>query len=143
VECVITEDSDLIAYGCPRIIFKLESNGNGKEICLSNLGATKNPCFVNFTMEMFRQVCILAGCDYLQSISGLGIKRAHVIMKKYRSVDKVISALRIDPNFIVPEDYEEQFRKAELTFLHQRVFDPDKQSIVPLLPILTRKISIS
>jgi len=83
-------------------------------------------------MEMFRQVCILAGCDYLQSISGLGIKRAHAIMKKYRSVDKVISALRIDPNFIVPEDYEEQFRKAELTFLHQRVFDPDKQSIVPL-----------
>ena len=27
-------------------------------------------------------MCIIAGCDYLESLPGIGIKRAHNLMKK-------------------------------------------------------------
>ncbi len=32
----------------------------------------------------------------------------------------------------VPKDYETEFRKADLTFLHQRVFDPVEKEMVYL-----------
>ena len=37
VDAVITEDSDLIAYGCKRVLFKMNSQGEGQEICLQDL----------------------------------------------------------------------------------------------------------
>jgi 5'-3' exonuclease len=32
---------------------------------------------------------ILAGCDYLDSIPGIGIKTAHKLLRKHKSVEKV------------------------------------------------------
>ncbi|PKA54129.1 Exonuclease 1 [Apostasia shenzhenica] len=34
IEAVITEDSDLIAYGCPAIIYKMDRYGNGEEFVM-------------------------------------------------------------------------------------------------------------
>jgi 5'-3' exonuclease len=31
----------------------------------------------------------LSGCDYLQSLPGMGLKRAHALIKKFKSYDKV------------------------------------------------------
>lgn len=74
----------------------MDKYGNGKEIKLVNLGATKNPSYLNFTLRMFRQVCILAGCDYLQSISGMGIKKAHSLIKQFRSIELVITIIHLN-----------------------------------------------
>jgi exonuclease-1 len=108
VDAVISEDSDLLAYGCRhvsvtllshppsqtltvlcQVIFKLNKEGNGEEINMNRLGETTSPSFHNFTHAMFRQVCILAGCDYLPSIPGMGVKKAHGLVKKYGSAEKV------------------------------------------------------
>lgn len=35
----------------------------------------------------------------------------------------------------IPVDYRKRFRLAELTFLHQRVYDPQLERIVPLSPL--------
>ena len=37
VDLVFTEDSDLVAYGCPRVVFKLEKSGDAKELRLASL----------------------------------------------------------------------------------------------------------
>jgi exonuclease-1 len=66
----------------------MDKDGYGKEICLVNLPLIQKPSFVNFTQSMLRQLCILAGCDYV-SLSGLGIKTAHSLIKKHKSVEKV------------------------------------------------------
>ena len=34
---MFTEDSDLVAYGCPRVVFKLEKSGDAKELRLASL----------------------------------------------------------------------------------------------------------
>ena len=34
-------------------------------------------------------MCILAGCDFLPSIPGIGIGKAHAVVKKYRNVERV------------------------------------------------------
>eukprot|EP01117_Protostelium_nocturnum_P012014 TRINITY_DN4399_c0_g1_i1.p1 TRINITY_DN4399_c0_g1~~TRINITY_DN4399_c0_g1_i1.p1 ORF type:complete len:529 (-),score=159.28 TRINITY_DN4399_c0_g1_i1:1036-2622(-) len=137
VDFVISEDSDLLAYGCKRVLFKLNNEGQGKEIQLCNLGSNSNPSLANFTQQMFRQVCILSGCDYLSSLPGLGIKKAHELIKKFKDVDKVLHFLKTHKSFAgcIPQDYKENFWKAEMTFLYQRVFDPLQNRITHLNPL--------
>ncbi|KAM1108078.1 hypothetical protein ACFX2B_004706 [Malus domestica] len=131
VEAVITEDSDLIPFGCPRIIFKMDKFGQGVEFQYSILDRNKDLSFSGFTKQMLLEMCILSGCDYLQSLPGMGLKRAHALIKKFTSYDKVIKHLKYS-TASVPPLYEESFKKAILTFQHQRVYDPISQDIVYL-----------
>eukprot|EP01103_Thecamoeba_quadrilineata_P005916 TRINITY_DN1565_c2_g1_i1.p1 TRINITY_DN1565_c2_g1~~TRINITY_DN1565_c2_g1_i1.p1 ORF type:complete len:686 (+),score=183.40 TRINITY_DN1565_c2_g1_i1:85-2142(+) len=135
VHSVISEDSDLLAYGCERVLFKMDRAGNGQEIELARLGETTQPSFKHFSHDMFRRTCILAGCDYLPSIKGLGIAKAHTIVKKYQTSEKILEYLKYTRDHVVPNDYVEGFRKAEQTFLYQRVFDPIAQEMVHLHPL--------
>uniref|UniRef100_A0A2N9I662 Exonuclease 1 n=1 Tax=Fagus sylvatica TaxID=28930 RepID=A0A2N9I662_FAGSY len=88
VEAVITEDSDLIPFGCPRIIFKMDKFGQGVEFQNSMLQQNKDLSFAGFNKQMLLEMCILSGCDYLQSLPGMGLKRAHALIKKFKSYDK-------------------------------------------------------
>ncbi|KAH9797541.1 exonuclease 1 [Citrus sinensis] len=128
VEAVITEDSDLIPFGCSRIIFKMDKFGQGVEFQCSMLQKNKDLSFGGFTKQMLLEMCILSGCDYLQSLPGMGLKRAHALISKFKSYDKVIKHLKYS-TVSVPPFYEESFGKAVLTFQHQRVYDPKTEDI--------------
>ncbi|GKU94313.1 hypothetical protein SLEP1_g7827 [Rubroshorea leprosula] len=134
VDAVITEDSDLIPFGCPRVIFKMDKFGQGVEFKHSTLQQNKELSFSGFTKQMLLEMCILSGCDYLQSLPGMGLKKAHALIKKFKSYDKVIKHLRYS-SVSVPPLYEESFRKALLTFQHQRVYDLITEDIVHLSEI--------
>ncbi|KAK4786634.1 hypothetical protein SAY86_010467 [Trapa natans] len=131
VDAVITEDSDLIPFGCPRIIYKMDKYGQGVEFRYSNLHQNRDMSFTGFSKQMVLEMCILSGCDYLQSMPGMGLKKAHQLIKKFKTYDKVIKHLKYNTTS-VPPDYEEMFRKAVLTFHHQRVYDPLCETIVHL-----------
>ncbi|PSS02969.1 Exonuclease [Actinidia chinensis var. chinensis] len=131
VDAVITEDSDLIAFGCPRIIYKMDKFGQGVEFRYSMLQQNKELNFTGFTKQMLLEMCILSGCDYLQSLPGMGLKKAHALVKKFRSYDKVIKHLKYSTAAVSPS-YEESFTKAIMTFQHQRVYDPTIEDIVHL-----------
>lgn len=134
VDAVITEDSDLIPFGCPRVIFKMDKFGQGVEFKYSLLQQNKDLSFAGFTKQMLLEMCILSGCDYLPSLPGMGLKRAHALVKKFKSYDKVVKHLRYS-TVSVPPVYEESFKKALLTFQHQRVYDPISEDIVHLAEI--------
>ena len=44
IEVVISEDSDLLAYGCPSVLFKMDKYGNGDHIALPCLQVDAAPC---------------------------------------------------------------------------------------------------
>ncbi|XP_031276249.1 exonuclease 1-like [Pistacia vera] len=134
VDAIITEDSDLIAFGCPRIIFKMDKFGQGVQFQYSMLQKNKDLSFAGFTKQMVLEMCILSGCDYLQSLPGMGLKRAHALISKFKSYEKVIKHLKYS-TVSVPPLYEESFKKALLTFQHQRVYDPITEDIVHLSDI--------
>lgn len=69
-------------------------------------------------------MAILSGCDYLPSITGMGLKKAHALLRRCKTIEKSLQIVRFDGNMKVPQDYAMEFRRAELTFEHQRVFDP-------------------
>ncbi|KAF7123064.1 hypothetical protein RHSIM_Rhsim12G0139800 [Rhododendron simsii] len=141
---VISEDSDLLAYGCPAIVFKMDRYGNGEEIVLHKVfeSATCVPSFRHFDKELFIGMCVLAGCDFLPSVPGIGIAKAYSLVSKYRDLDRVLSMLKFEKGRQMPEDYPESFRKAVAVFQHARIYDADSESLKHMKP-LPEKLSQS
>ncbi|KAI3741608.1 hypothetical protein L1987_59282 [Smallanthus sonchifolius] len=104
VDAVITEDSDLIPFGCPRIIYKMDKYGQGVEFQYSKLQNNKELNLNGFTKQMILEMCILSGCDYLQSLPGMGLKKAHALIKKLKSYDKIISSHTLIPDTLIPQN---------------------------------------
>ncbi|XP_026404811.1 exonuclease 1-like isoform X1 [Papaver somniferum] len=134
VDAVITEDSDLIPFGCPRIIFKMDKFGQGVQYQSSLLQKSKELNLSGFTQQMVLEMCILSGCDYLPSLPGMGLMKAHALICKFKSYEKVIKHLKYS-TVAVPPLYEKSFKKALWTFQHQRVYDPRVEDIVHLSEI--------
>eukprot|EP00923_Selenidium_pygospionis_P027209 GHVN01048891.1.p1 GENE.GHVN01048891.1~~GHVN01048891.1.p1 ORF type:complete len:304 (-),score=46.24 GHVN01048891.1:744-1547(-) len=91
VDVVISEDSDLLPFGCRSVFYKLDHNGGGYEIewnSLTQQSGLLPPCF--FTLDNLISLCVLSGCDYLQSVSGVGVKTAAKMMQACNcNVDQV------------------------------------------------------
>ncbi|KAG1668814.1 hypothetical protein FOA52_004908 [Chlamydomonas sp. UWO 241] len=134
VHAVITEDSDMLVYGCPRVLYKLDKYGNGEEILLEDLALNQGVSFVGFSHEMFAMTCIMAGCDFLPSLPNIGLKKAHQLMKKFRDAVKVCKNLRFKGT-TVPRDYEERLQRALWVFRHQRVYCSRAKAIVHVQPL--------
>ena len=92
IDLVLTEDSDLLAYGVKKVLFKMTQDGNGIEINLDKL--KECPEYViaggnQLTQEMFLHACIISGCDYHSGIPGIGYKTALQILKHHKPVGDI------------------------------------------------------
>ena len=38
---------------------------------------------------MIQEMAVLSGCDYLASISGVGLKKAHVLINQFKNAKRV------------------------------------------------------
>ncbi|XP_062376115.1 exonuclease 1 isoform X2 [Sardina pilchardus] len=136
-QAIITEDSDLLAFGCKKVVLKMDKQGNGLEIDQNHLGRC-HPLGNVFTEEKFRYMCILSGCDYLPSLYGIGLGKACKLLRMANNPDilKVIKKMGqyLKMSITVPDEYIEGFIKANNTFLYQLVFDPINRKVVPLNP---------
>ncbi|KAL7192436.1 hypothetical protein ACSBR2_024300 [Camellia fascicularis] len=137
VVAVISEDSDLLAYGCPAVVFKMDRYGNGEEIVQNKVfvSASCVPSFQCFDKELFTGMCVLAGCDFLPSVPGIGITKAYSLVSKYRNLDRVLSILKFEKRNQMPEDYSKLFREAVAVFQHARIYDADTKSLKHLKPL--------
>lgn len=146
VAAVVSEDSDNLAYGTPRVLFKLEVDGMADEIVVGDLFApdrTLATCAAGgeeidvrgWTEAMFATMCALAGCDYVNSVRGVGIKIAHRFVARYREKKRIFRALRFEYGSAVPPNYERDVEKALLTFCHQIVFCRRRKSTIHLAPV--------
>ncbi|KAE8820342.1 exonuclease 1 [Hordeum vulgare] len=140
IAAVITEDSDLIAYGCTAIIFKMDRFGNGEEFIMEKTLETVKDglCFQDFDQNLFTGMCVLAGCDFLPSVPGIGTKRAYSLISKHKNIDLVLSTLKLDKRYSVPDDYIDSFWKTLAVFNHARVYDVKSKSLKHLKPLEER-----
>lgn len=129
---ILSEDSDLLVFGCNRLITKLKDDGSCVEICAQNFDKVKQiPYLSKYTPEQLRLVAMLSGCDYTKGIAGIGLKSAFTLVKKFNNLEKVLIALRSDGKTI-PADFEDEVNKANLAFQFQKVFDPRARILTTL-----------
>lgn len=130
IQGILSEDSDLLVFGAKRLLTKLDQYGDCVEINRNDFTACKEISLVGWSDAEFRRMAILSGCDYLANINNMGLKTAYRLVRKYKSVEKILQVLQFDGKYRVPPGYLESFQRAELTFLHQRVFCPQEMKLV-------------
>ena len=130
IQGIISEDSDLLVFGAKCLLTKLDQYGDCVEVNRNDFTACREISLVGWTDAEFRRMAILSGCDYLTNINKMGLKTAYRYVRKYKSIEKIIRMLQFDGHYHVPAGYLEAFKKAELTFLYQRVFCPLLNEIV-------------
>lgn len=139
-EFVISEDSDLILFGCKKVIFKLQLDGRGLLFDAEKLYMTINTTAEKFSFEKFRQICILSGCDYLDNLPGIGLQKARKFVMMTEETDMKKALLKI-PSYLnmkkleVSDEYIEDFLRAEATFMHMFVYNPLQRKMLRLNPI--------
>lgn len=129
---IISEDSDLLVFGAKRLITKLDQYGQCVEINRRDFNACREVSFVGWDDRQFRQMAILSGCDYLDSIPSLGLKTAHRLLRQHKTAERVIRTLQFEGKHRIPTDYLVLFRQAEQTFLYQWAFCPTSKQLVNL-----------
>lgn len=128
-EYIITEDSDLTLFGALKILFKLDLQGSALLVESSKLHLAMDCKPEKYTFDKFRRMCILSGCDYLDSLPGIGLKKALKFMMTTEEED-MTRALKKLPQYLkmkqleVTEEYIQEFLKAEATFKHMYVYNP-------------------
>ena len=130
IQGILSEDSDLLVFGAKCLLTKLDQYGECVEINRADFAACREISLVGWSDTEFRRMAILSGCDYLASINRMGLKSAYRFVRKYRTIEKIIQMLQFDGQYYVPTDYLKKFYRAELTFLHQRVYCPVKRDVV-------------
>lgn len=137
-ELVITEDSDLILFGCPKVFYKLDVQGCGYLVDAEKICMAMNIRPDKYTFDKFRHMCIMSGCDYVDSLQGIGLKKALKFMAltdesdPEKFLDKIPRYLKMN-RIEITEEYKKNFLLADATFKHQIVFDPFKKKLVPLI----------
>ncbi|EGW32008.1 uncharacterized protein SPAPADRAFT_50611 [Spathaspora passalidarum NRRL Y-27907] len=132
VDGILSEDSDLLVFGCKRLITKLKDDGSCVEINRDDFGKVRSiPYLSSYTPEQLRLVAMLSGCDYTKGVNGIGIKSAFTLVRKYNNLDKIIVALQSDGKQ-VPEGFRDEVDSANLAFQYQKVFHPQLQKLMTL-----------
>ncbi|KAL1526148.1 hypothetical protein AB1Y20_014876 [Prymnesium parvum] len=149
-ECAaaVSDDSDLLPYGCPRCLFKLDASGSALLVVHAELryaqrggsflfDGTRPGEWEAWVEGKLVLMCVLAGCDYLPSLSGVGLRTAHAAVRANGSVEHAVRALlpraREPPACV--NQYIAQVKQAIQVFKHAYVFDPQTQRVAHLTPM--------
>lgn len=138
VDVVLSEDTDLLTFGCPRVCFGFDPrSGCGHEVRLADLPKCQGLLPYKYTPESFVDLCVLAGCDYLPSIRGVGLVTATQML--HRSGGDISRALKFARacGREVPSDYLQRFHCARRVFQSQTIFDVDARVMRSLCPSST------
>lgn len=135
IQGVVSEDSDLLVFGVNCLLTKLDQYGECVMINRADFTACKDISLVGWTDKEFRMMAMLSGCDYLPGIDKMGLKTAYRLVRKHKSVERVVRTVQFDGKMKVPPGYLEAFLNAERTFLHQWVFCPEARSLLHLTPL--------
>lgn len=117
-----SEDMDSLTFGSSVVLRHLTAS-EAKKIPIKELNLSKLLGELDVSMEQFVDLCILCGCDYTDSIKGVGYKRAHELIKKYGDIESIMKNLD-SSKYPPPEDW--LFAEARRLFKEPDVVETDK-----------------
>lgn len=109
VKGVATEDMDTLCFGSPILLRNMNASQASKlDIEEYNLSIILKE--LDLPMDAFIDLCILMGCDYCDTIKGIGPKRALELIRKKKSIENILE----DENLDIPENFD--FKRARSIF---------------------------
>ncbi|CAE7232709.1 FEN1 [Symbiodinium natans] len=104
-QAAATEDFDALVFGTPRLLRNLHRAAASPQVPLvQDIQLQPLLAALAFTQAEFVDFCILAGCDYLTTISKVGIVTARKLMQEHRSIEAILENLD-RKKYAVPDDW--------------------------------------
>ncbi|CAN3366154.1 flap endonuclease 1 [Diutina catenulata] len=123
-----SEDMDTLCYEPPFLLRHLTFSEARKmpidqieyPVAMEGLGLTKG---------QFIDMCILLGCDYCETIKGVGPVTAYKLIREHGSLDAVVEFIEKNPDskYKVPENWP--YKEARELFMHPEVTKADEVSL--------------
>jgi 5'-3' exonuclease len=85
IAAVLTEDTDVLAYGCPYMLHKMDI----KESTFIEIDYEEILTSLELTSEQFLDFCIMCGTDYNQNIPKIGPEKAYKLIQQYKTIENI------------------------------------------------------
>jgi len=139
----VSEDSDIVVFGCPTLVSKLQPSGDCSVIRINELwDKTLNKKYSDngiselqkLNHNTFITICTMAGWDYLPSMERMGLKTGIKNFSKHKTLINLKQFLQKHKKFKdrIPKNYFESVDKVRDLFLYQTVYDPYTYKCRPL-----------
>lgn len=121
VYATATEDMDALTFGS-NILLRRMTFSEARKMPIQEIHLNKVLEGLELTRDEFIDLCILLGCDYCDSIKGIGPKRAIDLIKQHHSLEKILE--NIDTKkYPPPEGW--MYKEARQLFIEPEVTDPE------------------
>lgn len=105
VKAVLSEDTDVLAYGSPIFLSKISSDGSCLKIHYEDLLKK-----TSLTASQFLDFCIMCGTDYNKNIPRIGPARAYKLISEFGSIEKIAAYTGLDISILNHIRVRELFR---------------------------------
>lgn len=101
VKAVATEDMDALCFGAPYLLRNLNAS-QAKKLDIDEYNLNEILKGLDISMNAFIDLCILMGCDYCDTIKGVGYKRAFEFIKKHGCIEEILKSKK----FEIPNNFD-------------------------------------
>eukprot|EP00745_Piridium_sociabile_P037108 TRINITY_DN67189_c0_g1_i1.p2 TRINITY_DN67189_c0_g1~~TRINITY_DN67189_c0_g1_i1.p2 ORF type:complete len:141 (-),score=47.38 TRINITY_DN67189_c0_g1_i1:48-440(-) len=116
-----TEDMDALTFGS-KVLLRHLTFSEARKMPIKEFYLSKVLEEMKFSMDEFIDMCILLGCDYCDSIKGIGPKRAVELIRQHKNIETILDHLDTK-KYPVPEDW--MYKEARKLFQEPEVADPE------------------
>ncbi|XP_061432167.1 flap endonuclease 1 [Lethenteron reissneri] len=117
-----TEDMDGLTFGTGVLLRHLTAS-EAKKLPIQEFHFTKLLEEIKLSHDEFIDLCILLGCDYCETIRGIGPKRAIELVRQYKRIEAILQ--HIDTKkYPVPDNW--LYQEARQLFLKPDVVDAEE-----------------
>ncbi|EDW91865.1 flap endonuclease 1 [Drosophila yakuba] len=139
VYATATEDMDALTFGSTKLLRYL-TYSEARKMPVKEFSYEKLLEGLSINSREFIDLCILLGCDYCESIKGIGPKRAIELINNYRDIETILDNLD-SSKYTVPENWN--YKVARELFIEPEVanadnidlkwVEPDEEGLVKFL----------
>lgn len=139
VDAVLTEDTDVLAYGTKVFLSKIDTT-NDTCVSIKHEEVLES---MNLNEDEFLDLCIMCGCDYNSNIPKIGVETSYKYIQKYRNIDEFEKQTGIDVSILNHVRTRELFKEYEKDSLISIPYcgEPDFELLKKF--IMENKISIN
>ncbi|KAF9669790.1 hypothetical protein SADUNF_Sadunf13G0001000 [Salix dunnii] len=123
VYAVASEDMDSLTFGAPRFLRHL-MDPSSRKIPVMEFEIPKILEELNLSMDQFIDLCILSGCDYCDSIRGIGGQTALKLIRQHGSIESILENINKE-RYQIPEDWP--YQEARQLFKEPAVLTDEEQ----------------
>mmetsp|Transcript_20667 Transcript_20667/g.30407 ORF Transcript_20667/g.30407 Transcript_20667/m.30407 type:complete len:434 (-) Transcript_20667:116-1417(-) len=126
VYAVGTEDMDALTFQTPVLLRKM-TFANASKSDIQTMKYDKAIEGLDLSHDQFVDLCILLGCDYCDSIRGIGPKTALKLIREHKCIEEILKHVNRDkygvPDNWIPNEIREKQKKAK----EEEEYDTDEE----------------